>query len=474
MAATHLQSDFPDFKILICLIQIWTPKDSKSPMEKPSGQRIITEVEEVEIVDSYRKLIGTATVKFPRGTIIKKTITEINQEKVAEKKITPVDFGDRGLLEKVRTDSKLAQVSDFHIGDRIKIMLGYTTDPKIAALTKKISSKLDEYKGHLTTMFDGYITQCSVSTPVELKCENLASGLKKISCPKFTASKNMTVNDFLSETGQLNLLKDSGLKLHPETESCDINIGKANLIPDLTVADVLTKWGKYKVFAYVKYDNETPCIAVGRSYFSNAGKDSIINKDSSIIPKILFDYHVANNNLTLMQTDKLFLAVEATSLESNNKFYHITIRKNPDYKSSDPESKPWQILNEVTISKKAQRMGATVLGRSKDKVDLNQYTVIPYMSSKIGISHDDLFEEAIKYFESYNMNGIDGSLTVFGDLELKSGMKVELEDKRLTGKNGYYLIDEVTTKFGVGGYRQTIKLPYLIAKKEEQEKQNEK
>lgn len=461
----------PSFHILICLIQIWDMEDPKKPMAEPSSPRLITEVENLEINDSYRKLIGTASVQFPRGTVIKKTLTELNGAEYSSKISASTD--DNGVLIATRTTSKKAEVVDFKVGARIRIMLGLTTDPKVAALAKVSSDgtsihndpdKLSKYKNHLTTMFDGYITKCSIDTPIEIKCENLASGLKKISCPKVLDSKNMTVNDFLAESGKYKLLKDSGLKLHPDTESCEINIGKVNLNTDLTVADVLTEWGKYKVFAYVKDNNGTPCVAVGRSYFSNVGKDSVINNDTSDIPDILFNYHVADNGLTLMNTDKAFLAVEATSLESNDKFYHITIKRNPDWDDSKPTKDKWQVLNEVTLSKKAQKMGATCLSKSKDKVDLSTYTVIPYMSKKIGISHDDLLQEAIKYFEGYNMNGIEGSLVLFGDLALKSGTKVHLNDTRYPQKNGYYLVDEVHTTFGVSGYRQKIKLPYCIAK----------
>jgi hypothetical protein len=388
-------------------------------------------------------------------------------------------------LIRTRTDSKLADTSDFNIGDRIRIMLGYTNDPKIAALAKadgfgkslhNDTEKLKTYKEQLEIMFDGYITRCSVSTPIELECENLASGLKKISCPKVAASTNKTVNDFLSEKGKWKLLKNSGLKLHPSTEACDINIGGVGLTPDLTVADVLTTWSKYKLFAYVKDNNGEPCIAVGRSYFSNAGKDSVLNKDSSEIKKIYFNYHVASDDLSLTHTDKNFLAVEATSWGKDDKQYHITIRKNPDYNISkpDPNTKPYQLLNEIKLSKKARQMGITALSGSKDKVDLSRYTIIPYMSRKIGISNDDLIEEAKKYFESYNMNGIDGSLTLFGDLELKTGEKVELIDTRFPQRNGYYLVDEITTKFGVGGYRQTIKIPYLILSTYKPENNEEK
>ena len=125
----------------------------------------------------------------------------------------------------------------------------------------------------------------------------------------------------------------------------------------------------------------------------------------------------------------------------------------------------WQILNEAKLSKKSMKLGATVLSKSgSDKIDLSTYTVIPYMSRKIGISHDDLLKEAKQYFESYNMNGIEGTLTLFGDLMMKSGTKIHLVDKRYSKKNGYYLVDEVHTVFGTRGFRQTIKIPYLIAR----------
>ena len=149
---------------------------------------------------------------------------------------------------------------------------------------------------------------------------------------------------------------------------------------------------------------------------------------------------------------------------SDGKFYKITIIKNLKYDSQDPNSKKYRLLNETKLSKKAQRLGAKVMGGAKH-VDLSIYTVIPYMSKKIGGSNDELLEEAIKHFESYNMNGIDGSLTLFGDLKLKSGIKVELVDKRFQDKNGYYLVEEVTTTFSTDGFRQTIKLPYKIASK---------
>ena len=474
----------PLFHIMICLIEIWEMEDKNFPMQEPKSPRLITEVENIEIEESYRKLIGTASVKFPRGTVIKKTLTEMENVKYGSEITASIE--DTGVLVTTRVDSKKAEVTDFKVGSRIRIRLGYTTDPKIAALTKmdefgksihNDANKLKTYRESLQTMFDGYITKCSIDTPIIIHCENLASALKKISCPD-KLYKNATVNGMLSEKGagghNANLLKNTGIKLHPYTESCEINVGDIGLNRYLTVADILTGWSKYRVYAFLKDDKDgKPYLAVGRSYFSSPGKDSILKLDdiNSKPPKIQFDYNVAQNNLTLTSTDKAFLAVEATAVDDLGKFYHITVRRNPNWDGKS-ESDKYDLLNETTITEKQQEMGASVLSLSKEgkKVDLSTYNIIPYMSRNMKIPHEKLAEEAKKYLESYNMNGIEGTLTLFGDLALHTGTKVELVDKRFPQKNGYYLVDEVVTTFGVDGYRQKIKLPYCISriKSEEQ------
>ena len=61
----------PGFHILISLIEVWNPKDKKKPNGEADGEVMrICEVEEVEIEESFKKLIGTASVRFPRGTYV--------------------------------------------------------------------------------------------------------------------------------------------------------------------------------------------------------------------------------------------------------------------------------------------------------------------------------------------------------------------------------------------------------------------
>lgn len=366
----------PGFHILISLIEIWKPKDKKQPNGDVDGEIMrICEVEEVEIDESFKKLISTASVRFPRGTIIRKTITNQTNEEEADFKKVSVQLSNSGVVEETRTSTSVASPSTFSVGQRIKIYLGYTTDPQVAEMAKtgntgksiyNDTATYDDYlaqfkhtgsdsKKYMSLMFDGYITKVSLDTPIELECENLASFLRTITCPKVKLKK-CEVKDFLGEDGRYKFLKDTGLILHPDTASMDFDLGAVELSTDLTVADVLTEWSKYGLFCYVSDYNGTPAIQIGRAYFSNPGKDSILNATTTPRPvQIQFDYHVANNGLGLTSSDKDFLAVGAKGIDSDDKFINITILRNPQFDSSKPESESnpaYRYVNETKLTKK--------------------------------------------------------------------------------------------------------------------------
>lgn len=477
----------PGFHILISLIEIWKPKDKKQPNGDVDGEIMrICEVEDVEIDESFKKLISTASVRFPRGTIIRKTITNQTNEEEEDFKKVSVQLSNSGVVEETRTSTSVASPSTFSVGQRIKIYLGYTTDPQVAEMAKtgntgksiyNDTATYDDYlaqfkhtgsdsKKYMSLMFDGYITKVSLDTPIELECENLASFLRTITCPKVKLKK-CEVKDFLGEDGRYKFLKDTGLILHPDTASMDFDLGAVELSTDLTVADVLTEWSKYGLFCYVSDYNGTPAIQIGRAYFSNPGKDSILNATTTPRPvQIQFDYHVANNGLGLTSSDKDFLAVGAKGIDSDDKFINITILRNPQFDSSKPESESnpaYRYVNETKLTKKAMKAGKRYLTDApNDKVDMKLYTKIAFVSKTIPIDMKKLAEEAIKYLEGYNMTGIEGSLTLFGDLYIRTAQQVELIDRRYPGKNGVYLVEEVNTTFGTDGFRQRITLPYCI------------
>ena len=484
--------DFPDgLDILCCKILIWNVTD-ETPAILPGGAdppedkcMIIRECSSIEIVDTYKKLINTAVVKFPRGTIIRRPVISANDITNAEDEKVYTILDEKGTIVTRRNNTSLMTVKDFKLNQRIRIYLGqyrYRPDIVFGSELERITF-MDSVCREGGPMFDGYITKCSVSTPVELKCENLAAALKKKNCCKaeITSGDDCTVKDVLctkEEGGKYGLLAGTGLKVYPDTLREKTEIGKMKFYPDETVADVLNNWSKNKLFCFIRPDDEgNPCVKVGRSYFSTNTAMTVVRNEQSSVP-IHFNYHVAEDGLTLLNSDASLLAVEASchlkTDKPGGKMYKITLRLNPDWTGpSDNKHEKFQLLNEASFTKKELKDGYIMKSNgSGDKIDLTMYTVVPFMSKKLNWDfkkpgeHDKFIAEAKAYFEGFHISGIDGTLTIFGDLRLRSGQKVELLDRRAPEKNGWYLVDEVTTKFGANGFRQVLKIPYCIAKPE--------
>lgn len=433
--------------VLCCRITIGDA-DPANPMTIQDPV-VLTEVQEIEIVETYKKLMGTAKVILPKGTVYQSTIIgNATLEGNDASRVTTEVMEDGVIIEK-RSSQAAVGKDTFHTGQRINIKLGYN--------------------GILKNMFDGYVTAYNSDSLFELQCENMAYKLKLKQAPKFETPLSTKVNDVLGD--KYNLLKDTGFEIHSETKRFDINIGKVKITDNFTVADVLNDWSKYKVYCFLKYDENSPDamprIAVGRPYSSSKRQQSFPGSDNTIPYKIYFNYHVAESNLKVLKVDPRFLAVTAKALGADEKFFEVTVRLNPDYDVSKAGSKEFQTINATQISKKTHKItgNTTASGAAtKTKVDLSTYTVVPYMSPNMRIDSDKLVEEAIEYFRSYNLNGITGNLTLFGDFGLPSAVQVELIDDLNPSKNGVYIVEEVKTIFGTKGYRQVIKLPYKVKK----------
>jgi hypothetical protein len=435
--------DINALDILCCRITIGDP-DPDCPIRIKNAVEI-TEVEEIEIHESYKELIGTAKLKFPKGSVYKSTIIgAATLEGKDATRITAEVMQDGVVIEK-RIAQNAIEETTFKTGQRINIKLGYN--------------------GHLKNMFDGYITAYNSDSAFEIECENMAYKLKLKQAPKFeTPTSGASINDILGE--KYGLLKDTGFSIHPDTKKFDIQIGKIKITDNFTVADILSEWTKYKVYCFLKYNTDTedemPAIAVGRPY-SSSKSQPVFPNDNPQPFQIYFNYHVAQNDLKILKVNPKFLAVTGKALGSDERFFEVTVRLNPEYDPAKPDSKEFQTVNATQITaKKAKKTGnKTASGAdTKTKVDLSTYTVIPYMSPNMKINSDKLVEETIEYFKNYNLNGITGSLTIFGDFGLPTAVQVELIDDRNLSKNGIYLVEEVTSTFGTGGYRQKITLPY--------------
>lgn len=434
--------------VLCCRVTIGD-QDPLNPMNILNTIEI-REVQDLEIHDTYKKLIGTAKLCFPRGTLFRSTIlgTATLEGKDASRFTTQV-MQNGALIEK-RTSQGLLDDTTIKIEQRINIKLGYN--------------------GVLKNMFDGYITAYNSDSLLEIECENMAHKLKLHQAPAFETPEGVSVNDILGP--KYGLLKDTGFQIHSQTRKFDIQIGKIKITDNFTVADILAEWSKYKVYCFLKYDAEDPTamptIAIGRPYSSSKAQPVFPQDNALEMPfKIYFNHHVARSDLKILKTNPRFLAITGKALGADEKFFEATVRLNPEYDPTNKASQEFQIVNATQISRKSHKItgNTTATGAAtKTKVDLSTYTVVPYISPNMKIDSDKLVQETIEYFRNYNLNGITGSLTIFGDLALTTAMQVELIDNRNPSKNGTYIVEQVITKFGTTGYRQKITIPYKIKK----------
>lgn len=437
--------DLNALNILCCQIKIGDA-DDKEPM-RIKNPILLTEVHDVEIHESYNKLISTAKVTFPKGTVFCNTLIGPATIEGKDASRITTEIMENGVIIEKRSSQSAIDKDTIKIGQRINIKIGYN--------------------GILKNMFDGYVTAYNSDSLFEVKCENMAYKLKLKQAPKFETPHSAKVNDVLGE--KYGLLKHTGFELHSETKRFDIDIGKIKVTDNFTVADILENWSKYKVYCFLKYDEDSlddmPRIAVGRPYSSSKAEPSFPDSENTIPYKIYYNYHVAGSDLKVVKVDPQFLAVRAQALGGDEKFFEVTVRLNPDYDPTQPSSKEFQVINATQISKKSHKItgNMTATGaKTKTKVDLSTYTVVPYMSPNMRTNSDKLVKEAIEYFKNYNLNGVSGSITLFGDFGLSSAVQVELMDERNTSKNGIYIVEEVVTSFGIQGYRQKITLPYRI------------
>lgn len=512
----HMHEAYEDkLAILVCQIKIWKAKGNDW-FSIPSANQCLTirECESIEVSDSAKNLINKAVVRFPRGTVISLSshkdksvvtgdltdLTEnfedlkkanndgdllttstalFNQDGVSTTSIA-ANYDDKGLIDFNRTKNEIALLSpnDVAIGNRIEIRLGY-------AYSEQEFEKMNtaDSDPNLDVVFTGFITSVSVDTPLVLECTNMAHILASVSTPNISAKATLMVKDFLDDDGEYHLLKDTGIPLAASSKGSTIAVSGGSISNNLTIADVLTEWNKSGVLCMMETKSDGSVqLRVGLTYYAGKGGGGLPNNDkkyitynggNNTIKLIQFDWDVAQNKLTLKRNDKKYLAVEAQGRTKENQFFKLTVRKNPD-----PDDEGWmidtdsqfQIVNrrKVKDRKKMKFINGTwstkrIEGHLTDAAKLDKYNVIHYLSTKVGITEEELIEEAKQYWANYNPNGISGSIVIFGDLFIKPTEIVGLIDVRQPEKNGYYYVEAVNTTFGVNGYRRELSIPFKIA-----------
>jgi len=73
-------------------------------------------------------------------------------------------------------------------------------------------------------------------------------------------------------------------------------------------------------------------------------------------------------------------------------------------------------------------------------------------------TEDELKRVANEYLKTSKFDSLKGSITMLGNTDAVHGQTVALSDSKYTARNGNFVIDKVTTKWGVNGYRKELEL----------------
>lgn len=476
--------------VLACQIIVW---DSK--LARTGKQTIITEVESIEISESCLELISNAVIRLPKGAIIEDTlwnkakdyeITSGNGTKskletsLAEatrygellslstsvsnddKMTLSIDASrpDQGMLVSDDTEGRFVRIAspnDFAIGNRIDIRIGYLQESTEETITEKITRMRNgELLQEVALAFTGFITGCSLSTPIEIECESMATQLKQIACPKGLYKGSYTIHDFFKEGSKFNLLKFTGIQM------CDwvqpLTLGSFEINDNLSVYGLLYSW-KQKNGIYSMLDRSGTELALGmlnveRDKFPD-DKTKVNYRDSKYTMYLEYDWDVVNDGLKVTKVEKEYIVINAKAHQDKTKTFRVMVGK---VSGKFHHEKHDYLIRGKQKKKGGQKNRPAVIS----KFDTTKYMVI---TRDFGLvkDMDTLIKKAEAYWSSYNPNGISGTLTIFGGLRVAPGDVIGLVSQYTPEKNGTYVVESVKTSFGVNGFRQELTIPYKIS-----------
>ena len=488
--------------VMVCQIYVWSASQSDNS-NAPAGT-LFTEVSNIEISQSYKNLVDSATIEIPRGAIISKTImndhadmqvktgnftkqkteTSMSNSSINGQVLIPGDSSpsaggttlsmegnrdDIGFVEMKRNEERLINENDFAVGSRVEIRLGYVNQSGNAPDDPDEDVFVRARRGDdlgLDVCFRGFIKSCTSTTPLKINCEGMGCKLMKVRCPNHQAKGDYTINDLFKAGGKFDLLKGTGISLSPITEEMDINVGKINMSTNVTVADLCKELSRCGLITFIDQEGN---LRIGRTLYSGTKSESnkqyITYRKNKDIKIIQFDWDVASDNLQVTKIDKNFLAVKAQAWkfgEDKKNLMRVTVRKTNKDTSGGENGFLFSNEHYGEPKKKKKKVDGTK-NDNKNYSELDNYTIVPYISPNRNITMAELKEEAKSYFRKYSTTGISGSISIFGDKFIYPSECVMLIDPRLQEKNGLYLVESVTTIFSSSsGFRRELKLPYKI------------
>ena len=105
--------------VLCCKITIGDANPS-NPMEIKDAIEI-TEVQSIEINETYKKLIGTAKITLPKGSVCRSTINATVTVEGKDASIFTTEIMEDGVIIEKQTTQRLVDTTTFKVGQRVNI-----------------------------------------------------------------------------------------------------------------------------------------------------------------------------------------------------------------------------------------------------------------------------------------------------------------------------------------------------------------
>lgn len=352
-----------------------------------------------EINTSWQNLTDTAKLRFPRNVLVEDENGDL------------INWTDNAIYGDHGNSSPL-----FMRGDEISISVGYFydqfDDTEILEMT-------------VTPQFTGYISNIKNRLPIELECEDNMWKLKQIAAPnKLYKASQYTVKKMIEEmlVGTPYTVTDGGF---------EVSIGDFRVQSE-TVAQVLERLKKDGGLTSYFRGNELRAATV--AYDFNYMQTQEVFE---------FQENIISDSLEYTRKDDLNIAVRAYS----------QAMENATGKNHDGTQKRKRKRLEVLVGKidKFGNLGEIVNNKTFHG-DLITFPVIG------ATTKEQLIDRAKKHLPKFYYTGFRGSFDTFGQPTVTHGNAAIIRDNKIPERNGTYLIKQVTTKFGVQGFRQKIAL----------------
>lgn len=345
----------------------------------------------------------------------------------------------------------------FAEGNIVRVFLGYDFQDKL--------------------MFHGYVSEVSNTSPVKVKLEDGMYLLKQkyvngVYKNKDDETKDVRLSDFIDD-----ILEGTGVELHPSVaETADqITFGKYFQAKQSTTARVLKDIQDRGLSVFFELGK----LIIGRTYFDSSLTPHIstISNPNYEPPLVHNEFNVpeGGNKLETTTMNKKRNMVTVQKYVNSNRVIQLNVALDPREKED--------IFIPVAIHDSSNKKDATKIANLTDwlvknynaSIDTDGYSQITATMDAVGGNVpkstdldsyksivDEMFDYGKDMFWKYFDNGLGGTIDIFGDYGIQTAQSVDIFDPRNPEVNAEYLVTEVKTKWGFGGYRQTLKIGIKI------------